>query len=92
MKYEYECWKCPKWHETDSLSAMRYARVRIVVKDKPIVLPRVEVLYAAANYRKSRARVLFWDKFGKCTECGRIKLKSNLWYAEPGAAWCRRCM
>ena len=92
ITYEYQCWKCPEWHETESLRAIRFARVRVNTSRTAILLPDVHALYAWKYQHRNTLSNLFWNKFGKCTTCGRIKLRGNLWHAEPGAAWCQRCM
>ena len=92
VKFEYECWKCDKWHETESLRAIRFARVRAKAGQTAIILPNVNSLYRWKYEHRHTLSNLFWNRFGKCTDCGKIKLRNNLWYAEPGAAWCQRCM
>ena len=92
VKLQYECWKCDKWHETESIRAIRFARVRILAGKQEIMLPDLNRLYAWRYQHRHTLSNLFWNRFGKCTTCKRIKLQSNLWHAEPGAAWCQRCM
>jgi len=92
VKIEYECWKCDKWHETESIRAIRFARVRIVTGSQAVTLPNLHRLYAWKYQHRHTLSNLFWNKFGKCTDCGKIKLRNNLWYAEPNAAWCQACM
>ena len=92
MKYELECWKCDKWHETESLFGVRFARMRIKTKLGIIALPDLQPIFSARSNGKMNWGALVDNYLGKCTECHRLKQHKNLWYAEPGAAWCRRCM
>lgn len=89
---EYECWKCPEWHETDSVHAIQFARLRLIIGGKTMLLPDLSPLYRWRYNNRNIIRNLFWNRFGRCTDCGRIKLQSNLWHAEPGSSWCQRCM
>lgn len=91
MKYEYECWKCPEWHETTGLSAIRFAKMRVTVGRLKITLPNYSALYQHQWWKANGAVGLFGHYYGRCTECHRITKQKNLWRAEPGAAWCQRC-
>ena len=91
MKYELECWKCDKWHEAESLFGLRFARMRVTTKLGTIELPDLQPIFSARASGRMNWGELLDNNFGKCTRCQRIKRHKNLWYAEPGAAWCRRC-
>jgi hypothetical protein len=92
MKYELECWKCDNWHETESLFAVRFAKMRIRTKLGTIALPDLQPIFSSRSNGKMNWGALVDSYLGKCTSCNRLKLNKNLWYAEPGGVWCRRCM
>ena len=59
MKFVYECWKCPKWHEVKAAGAWNclvnyYARPGIVVAGIRLTLPR-RVFLVWANLLADRA-------------------------------------
>ena len=93
MQFEYECWKCPKWHETDEpIAAARFAVVRVTTPLGTIKFPDVTYLMQLPKISDFRLSA-FVDEFArKCTSCNRYKLKKNLWYKGRGESHCYRCM
>jgi hypothetical protein len=93
LKFDYECWKCPKWHETDEpIAAARFAVVRVTTPLGTIKFPDVTYLMQLPKISDFRLSA-FVDEFArKCTSCNRYKLKKNLWYKGRGESHCYRCM
>lgn len=49
LKFEYECWKCPKWHETTARGALfgiKYARPAVSIGRLRLTIPRI---FSAVN-------------------------------------------
>ena len=93
VQFEYNCWKCPKWHETDEpIAAARFAVVRVTTPLGTIKFPDVTYLMQLDKISDFRLSA-FVDEFArKCTSCNRYKLKKNLWYKGRGESHCYRCM
>ena len=93
VQFEYNCWKCPKWHETDEpIAAARFAVVRVITPLGTIKFPDVTYLMQLDKL-SDFSLTAFVDEFArKCTSCNRYKLKKNLWYKGRGESHCYRCM
>ena len=93
VQFTYECWKCPKWHETDEpIAAARFAIVRMTTPLGTVKFPDVTYLMQL-NKLSDFSLSAFVDEFArKCTSCNRYKLKKNLWYKGRGESHCYRCM
>ena len=91
MIYEYECWKCPEWHQTDGLSAARFARVRITIGRARITLPRLSAFYDYKWWRMNDAKALFAEYFTRCDECNRITSRKKIIATHHREYFCERC-
>ena len=92
MKYEYECWKCPKWHQTESLWGMQFAKMRIVTRVGTVTLPNVSRLYQFRSNGDLTWGGVVSTFAARCSECNHLKLHKSLWYPGNGERFCWRCM
>ena len=92
MKAEYDCWKCPKWHETNfSLAAVTYCTQRITIGKLTITIPQMQWLdkfWWRQTYCDWRFRFLN----SQCTECRRWYPKKQMWKVSDQENWCQECM
>jgi hypothetical protein len=93
LTFQYDCWKCPKWHETDEpVAAARFAKVRITSPLGVINLPDVTYLMQLRSLSDFTWSA-FIDQYAcRCTGCNRLKLIKNLWFHGRGEQFCYKCM
>ena len=93
VQFEYNCWKCPKWHETDEpIAAARFAVVRVTTPLGTIKFPDVTYLRQLNKLRHFRLSAFIAEYAVRCTGCNRLKLIKNLWFHGRGEQFCYKCM
>jgi hypothetical protein len=93
VQFEYNCWKCPKWHETDQpIAAARFAVVRVTTPLGTIKFPDVTYLMQLPKIRHFRLSAFIAEYAVRCTGCNRLKLIKNLWFHGRGEQFCYKCM
>ena len=92
MKTEYNCWKCPEWHETTfSLEAISFCTQRITIGKLAITVPRMSWLdkfWWQQTYRSWKYRL----GHSQCTECRKWFPKNQMWKINNQENWCQECM
>jgi hypothetical protein len=92
LTFQYDCWKCPKWHETDEpVAAARFAKVRITSPLGVINLPDVTYLMQLRSLSDFSLTAFVNQYVQRCTTCNRLKLIKNLWYESYPQALCFEC-
>ena len=92
VQFTYECWKCPKWHETDEpIAAARFAIVRVTTPLGTIKFPDVTYLMQLDKISDFSLSAFVNQYVQRCTSCNRLKRKSNLWYESYPQALCFEC-
>lgn len=92
MKTEYNCWKCPEWHESRfTLEAISYCTQRITIGKLAITIPRMSWLdkfWWQQTYRSWKYRL----GHSQCTECRKWFPKNQMWKVNNQENWCQECM
>lgn len=92
MKAEYDCWKCPEWHETEfHLSSVSFCKQRLTIGKFQIVIPQMvwlDKFWWQQTYRDLRFRLTHWQ----CTECRKWYRKNTMWKVSHQENWCQECM
>ena len=92
LTFQYDCWKCPKWHETDEpVAAARFAKVRITSALGVINLPNVTYLMQLRSLSDFSWSEFVGEYAQRCTTCNRLKLIKNLWHESYPQALCFEC-
>lgn len=90
--FEYECWKCSEWHQTDRggfFSNLRYgfSAQRLNVFGLTISIPNFVGDRQIKQYRKQLDKNL-----SLCSECGNYFPKEKLWQTHWNERFCEQCM
>ena len=92
VQFEYNCWKCPKWHETDEpIAAARFAIVRMTTPLGTVKFPDVTYLMQLDKISDFSFTAFVNQYVQRCTRCNRLQRKSNLWYGSYPQALCFEC-
>lgn len=93
VKFTYECWKCPKWHETDEpIAAARYAIVRVTTPLGTIKFPNVTYLMQLNKLSDFSLTVFVGQYVQRCNGCNRLKRIDSLCHHGNGESFCFGCM
>ena len=93
VQFTYECWKCPKWHETNEpIAAARFAIVRVTTPLGTVKFPDVTYLMQLDKISDFSLSAFVGQYLHRCTGCNRLKRTKSLWFPGRYEAFCYRCM